>query len=349
MSRQSPANKLGEIEFRRKLVRQQVGGERLFSDEYDSVKIESILRERMSTTKRQMAKLKEAGTCLAPYLEIGSERCQRSLVMENELGSSGIALDISFEMLDSCEHYRGLFGMDKNPARVCADAYSLPLAADSIPFVFCYETLHHFPDPAPVVEEIYRVLAPGGVFFFDEEPYKRMLHLNAYKSVRRSPVNPGRAAKVRSAVDYFLAKRVCNEEMYGIIEQHDIKVRSWTRALDVFEEAELRLVLPGSIEVDPLAGRGSLRYLLAYLLGGKISGTCRKEGVPGLSGSDDPFRLTICPECMRTGKECSLKQEEAALVCGQCGGHFPLVNGVAFLFSRNSLEELYPWAVKEPR
>jgi hypothetical protein len=43
--------------------------------------------------------------------------------------------------------------------------------------MFCYEFLHHFPSLAPIITEIYCVLSDG-YFFFDEEPFKRVLKLS---------------------------------------------------------------------------------------------------------------------------------------------------------------------------
>ncbi len=101
---------------------------------------------------------------MTPYIEIGAERCQRSLVMENDLACTGIALDISFDMLRCCEYYAHRFNKPRLPLRICADAYRLPFASGSVPFMFCYDTLHHFPDPVPVIKELFRVLSPGGPF-----------------------------------------------------------------------------------------------------------------------------------------------------------------------------------------
>lgn len=58
------------------------------------------------------------------------------------------------------------------PLRLCCDANRLPLRSDAVPFVFCYEFLHHFPELTPVIRKIHRILA-GGTFFFSEEPYHR--------------------------------------------------------------------------------------------------------------------------------------------------------------------------------
>jgi SAM-dependent methyltransferase len=195
----------GEIAFRKKLAQQQVEGLNVFTDEYDPKVIETILHERMAKTLEQISALKEKGVTLSPYVEIGAERCQRSLVMENEIGAAGAAVDISFGMLKSCDYYRKLFNKNKTPLRICCDANNLPFASGSIPFVFCYETLHHFPDPTPIIKEIYRITFHGGYFFFDEEPYKRVLHLNLYKGKKIYSRESLNANKTRKIVDHFFA------------------------------------------------------------------------------------------------------------------------------------------------
>jgi hypothetical protein len=102
MNRQSIKNRKGEIEFRRKLAEQQTEGKRQFDDEFDNVGIEKLLQERMRRTLEQMTLLKRNRVVLSPYVEIGAERCQRSLVMENDIGVKGISVDISYDMLKSC-------------------------------------------------------------------------------------------------------------------------------------------------------------------------------------------------------------------------------------------------------
>ena len=68
----------------------------------------------MKKTHDQMTLLQKLNITLSPYIEIGAERCQRSLVMENDLGlSGGAAIDISFDMLRSCNHYQDIFNKVK--------------------------------------------------------------------------------------------------------------------------------------------------------------------------------------------------------------------------------------------
>lgn len=44
------------------------------------------------------------------------------------------------------------------------DAENLPYAAGDFDMVCCVQSFHHYPDPKKALEEVYRVLRPGGVF-----------------------------------------------------------------------------------------------------------------------------------------------------------------------------------------
>jgi SAM-dependent methyltransferase len=49
-------------------------------------------------------------------------------------------------------------------ARIEADVHRLPIRDGSFAAAIASNSLHHFPDPVRAMEEIARVLAPGGVF-----------------------------------------------------------------------------------------------------------------------------------------------------------------------------------------
>ena len=231
--RQNIDNQRGEVIFRRKLVQQQVEEKPVFEDEFSKTDIERILKERMDVTLRAMEELKRKGIELAPYLEIGAERGQRSLVMETDLNLHGAAIDLSYDMLKSCEYYKDVF-KKKLPVRVCTDLYCLPFKPGSIPFVFCYQTLHHFPDPFPVVDELHRILTPGGAFMFDEEPFKRGFHLSLYRT-KKVFSNQHRSRGVfRKVFDHLFAEISCNEEEHGVIENDNISTAEWRRTFSSF-------------------------------------------------------------------------------------------------------------------
>lgn len=64
------------------------------------------------------------------------------------------------------------------------DGCRLPLADRSVDLVASTGLLEHFPEPLPIVAEMFRVLRPGGVFYSDIVPRKFSL-LRALDSLRR--------------------------------------------------------------------------------------------------------------------------------------------------------------------
>ena len=342
--RQSVENQRGEVEFRRKLYDQQVGGADLFEDEFDSEGIEAILRERMEATHVHMRSLQARQVPLSPYIEIGAERGQRSLVMDNRLGGHGAAVDISLDMLRSCAHYRDAFDLTEMPLRVCCDANNLPFRSGSVPFVFCYETLHHFPDPTPIIAEAHRVLCPGGRLFFHEEPFKQVLRLELYTLKDKIySENALRRGVLKRAMHRFFARKTCNEVEHGILENEDIPLRTWKAALARFAEKDVRLRSARVIETGLFGPGGRLRRGLAYLFGGEISGMCRKaEG----DGEHEPAATIedalICPACRDKTTEGKLDRTDDELACAACGRRYPVRDGVALLLVDETMRALYP-------
>jgi SAM-dependent methyltransferase/uncharacterized protein YbaR (Trm112 family) len=343
MTTQLITNQKGEIEFRKKLYLQQVEGQKIFDDEFDSAAMENLLKERMAKTLAQMVQLRERRIPLSPYIEIGAERCQRSLIMENDLGASGAAVDIGFDLLKSCRHYQRVYSKTKAPLKICCDAYNLPFMTGSLPFVFCYETLHHFPDPTPIVAEAHRVLLPGGFFLFDEEPYKKILHINLYKGHKLYSPQSLRRGLIRRTLDRFFSNPVCNEVEHGIIENDDIPISRWKRALAPFDTKDVRLrpTTHSSFESRLSGPRSHMKYLAAYLLGGTMSGTCQKSsaGVRRHLAINDTI---ICPSCKQMGSEVPLNRDDSTFKCCKCSRKYPVVDDVLFLLAHEKFAQLYP-------
>jgi ubiquinone/menaquinone biosynthesis C-methylase UbiE len=76
-------------------------------------------------------------------------------------GARMIALDLTIAHLQLTRRHCELEGVA--PRLVRADAEALPFADDSLDGVYCFGVLHHTPDTHGAIEEIRRVLRPGGV------------------------------------------------------------------------------------------------------------------------------------------------------------------------------------------
>lgn len=335
MEQQPLSAQAGEIAFRRRLVNQQTGGESTLADELEAVTLEAILRQRMQQTQAHLERLRAKGYVMSPYLELGAERGQRVLVAENTLGLRGASLDISWDMQRSMPYYAERFGFDKLPLRICGDASQLPFADNSLPLVFCYQTLHHFPDPTPVIAEIHRVLSHGGIFFFSDEPYRKRLHLPLYKAQSMYSDQALKAPRWRKLLDYFLAEPVCNETDFGIVENDEIPLATWEQALQIFEQHELHL---SSLKV--LKGRADAwnpRALLARWMGGEVTGIARKAGSP-------PASLAAIEDCLAASWEPGKPALRPAERGWQSvsGALYPSYEGVALLLPAEQRRRLYP-------
>jgi ubiquinone/menaquinone biosynthesis C-methylase UbiE/uncharacterized protein YbaR (Trm112 family) len=340
MKKQLVKNQKGEIEFRKKLYMQQVEDNKFLEGELDSSDLEKILKDRMKKTYDQMISLQKKEIPLSPYIEIGAERCQRSLVMENELGLNGAAIDISYDMLKSCSHYQKNLKKSKTPLRICCDANNLPLKSNSIPFAFCYETLHHFPEPTPITKEIYRVLKPEGYFFFAEEPFKQVLHINLYKTKKMHSKKELSKGMIKRILDRFFCERSCNETDHSIIENDDISIALWKESLNHFDKKNVELRVMNSLKSDLFNPESYIKRIAAYLLGGSISGICKKSG-DTVDQILSIYDALICPSCKDSGKEKSLVKKDSTFICPECSKIYPVKDGVLFLFAYDKFRELY--------
>ncbi len=343
---QTIENLRGEIEFRAKLARQHVTGETLLPDYYDREEHNRILIERMQTTFQKMNELKDMGVIFSPFLELGAERGQRSLVLKNDFGAEGVAIDISFHQLATTEHFTRLFHREKLPLRICCDANRLPFKSNSFPFIFCYQFLHHFPSPKPVMDEIYRVLS-SGYFYFDEEPFKRLLKLSLYK--QGSKIYSERFLtknKYVNLVESFISEAHCDEVEYGIIENNNIPLSEWITALSVFDGYDVNLFSIYNL-TSKLDRRIHLHNVLNILLGGRIAGLCSKKTGLEKNSSTDITNLLACPDCKiplnnRNFDRPSLVKLSSGYKCTQCGFIYPSRDGIIFLLPKAELQQLYP-------
>jgi SAM-dependent methyltransferase len=335
----------GEIEFRRKLSRQHVSGDMLLPDYYEKREHDAILQDRIDTTYTTMKQLEARGIALSPFLELGAERGQRALVLTNHFGATGAALDISFHQLAAMGHFARFFEMPTLPWRICCDANYLPFKNGSFPFIFSYAFLHHFPALEPILTEVHRVLA-NGYFYFAEEPFKRILKLKLYTQKSKIYSTAARRkSKYVALLESFISEPTSDEVEHGILENADITLREWIRALSVFDDYDVELSSLGNIK-SRLNDRVRLANIPNFLLGGSIAGLCRKDA-PVKDVPSDLAASLACPTCIRSSTVSDfepppLVEATDGFNCSACACHYPRKDEVVFLLPNAELQALYP-------
>lgn len=346
--KQTIDNMKSEILFRQKLATQHVSGEELVPGYIGKHDHDALMHERVASTAATMKRLQDQGISFSPFIEVGAERGQRALVLTNDFNAQGFALDLSFAQLKTLDYWMKFFKKPNGPVRVVCDVYKLPFQANSLEFSFCYQFLHHFPTPKPVIREIYRVMA-GGYFFFDEEPYKRYT-LGLYR--RKVGNTPGKLKQYLRYLESFVAHQYETEEEYGIIENDDIPLDHWLDAMEMFPHKQIFLQSANLLHSE--MGKASpLRIRLHRMMGGGISALLKKESdIPRAAfGADDLYGLLGCPECLLEAGEG--ERDRAPLVkhpdyfaCDKCKNKYPVVENVIFLLPKAEMKELYPQHVK---
>lgn len=341
--RQTVENLKGEVEFRRKLARQHTTGEVILPDYFGKDEHDQILLERIQTTESAFGELERRRVDFSAFLELGAERGHRALVLSNRFLATGIAADLSLDQLRSATHFAEQFGLPKVPLRVCCDANRLPFRSGSVPFVFVYQFLHHFPELDGVMEEIHRILGVGS-FFFDEEPLGRVLQWNLYKQGKGSRAF-WRKIKLLRWLEGFLSEAACDEVEHGIVENHAMKLPHWQENLGRFDDLEVRVRTLRYIR-SRVTRKMRPANFLNHLLGGVIYGLCRKNS-PGNVVSKDPWEWLCCPVCRSTaeregGSSPRLTRSGDVMVCEARGCRYPVIDDIPVLIEPELRRELYP-------
>jgi ubiquinone/menaquinone biosynthesis C-methylase UbiE len=286
---------------------------------------------------------------MSPFLEIGANAGHSSYMLANEFGAEGFALDLSADSLRHGRALQDLWGFARAPVRVAGDAANLPFADGSLRFVCAFQMLSQFMDIESVFREVARVLQPGGVFLFAEEPLKRMLSLRLYRCPYYETMKPWeRRLYDWGLLGYFVRDVIGahQEESFGIRQNHTMGLKDWHALVEkyfVAHEYEVfvpergwgeRVVKRLAVRLDPHASE----WRAARLLGGTLAAICKKAGTPGVAGSIEHFEQFLrCPNCHGT-----LKRDQSDTLRCDCGYQAANEGGVYNLLPSKERDELYP-------
>ncbi len=288
---------------------------------------------------------------LSPFLEIGANVGHTSYMLANEFGADGFALDISADSLRYGLALKEQWNLARGPVRVAGDAVKLPFRDGSLRMVLAFQMLSQFMNIESVFLEVKRVLAPGGVFLFAEEPLKRLLTLRLYRCPYWETMKPWERRLYRWGLLGYLVRDVIGahqEESFGIRQNHTMGLKEWHALVEKhFAAHEYEVFVPergwGERVVKRLAVRWD-RYRsewgAARLLGGTLAAVCRKAGeAPAMEERIGRFESYLrCPDC---GGNMRLDAAEA-LECTACGYRAPNEGGVYNLLPSADKSELYP-------
>ena len=287
---------------------------------------------------------------MSPFLEIGANAGHTSYMLANEFGADGFALDISADALRYGAALRDAWGLERTPVRVAGDALNLPFRDGSLRLVAAFQMLSQFMDIESVFLEVKRVLAPGGIFFFAEEPLKRMLTLSLYRCPYYETMKPWERRLHAWGVLGFLVKDVigaAQEADFGIRQNHSMNLKAWHRLVTKhFADHRYEIFVPGRGWAEVAARRLAVRldphasvWTAGRLLGGTLAAICCKAGDPETAAAwPERFEdLLCCPDCHGP----LARGIDEALSCA-CGYRAPVEDGVYNLLRSAEKRELYP-------
>ena len=290
---------------------------------------------------------------MTPFLEIGSNVGHTSYLLANEFGADGFALDISADSLRYGTALQDIWSYPRAPVRVAGDALNLPFADGSLRFVMAFQMLSQFMNIESVFLEVKRVLAPGGVFLFGEEPLRRKLSLRLYRCPYYDAMKPWERKLFDWGLLGYVVRDVIGahqEESFGIRQNHTMELHHWHALVKKhFADWEYDIFVPERGWAERVAKRAAQRldpyrslWRPARLLGGTLTGVCKKAGdaepLADARGSEPFERLLRCPDCRG-----SLHRDSSeTLRCDACRYSAPLEGGVYNLLRSADKAELYP-------
>jgi hypothetical protein len=194
-----------------------------------------------------------------------------------------------------------------------------------------------------VFREVHRVLQPGGVFLFAEEPLLRKLSLRLYRCPYYDTMKPWERKLFDWGLLGYLVRDVIGahqEESFGIRQNHSMGLAEWDAlAKKYFVAQEYDAFVPERGWGERVVKRAALsNWRAAWWLGGTLAGVLKKGGeAPAARGMERFEELLRCPDC-----HAALARSGSALVCTACAYSAEEEGEVYNLLPSAERAELYP-------
>lgn len=163
------------------------------------------------------------------------------LIAEN-FNADVTIMDLSKQALIDGKLIADKKGFKSGIKRVACDFHNLPFQAETFDFVYMAGAIHHSKVPEKILEEIARVLKPGGFFNSINEPCKRAFSLYAFSS-NRGVLPEFENILLQEGVLGVFSYPVNGsrpEDLFGIVENWSISIddfhSSQKKYLDVVDE-----------------------------------------------------------------------------------------------------------------
>ncbi|MCD4813426.1 class I SAM-dependent methyltransferase [bacterium] len=145
--------------------------------------------------------------------------------LARELGAQVTLFELSRHTLSKGRELAGRGETQINPRLVVGDFHQLPFEDDSFNYVFICSALHHTWRFERVLEEMMRVLAPGGLVFLENEPTHRGFCFYKFRCNRPHEFTPfeyelEKLGIIRTIAEPYLGSRP--ESLFGMIENQNM-------------------------------------------------------------------------------------------------------------------------------
>ena len=133
----------------------------ILSGDYDDRAYDSVIPLQRYWQRSRFKHVVELMRSEGPVLDVG---CGSSRII-GALPPGSVALDLLLRKLRSSRRF-------PTPT-VCASGFNLPFADGAFPCVVCSQVIEHVPKESPILDELCRVLAPGGRLVLGTPDYAR--------------------------------------------------------------------------------------------------------------------------------------------------------------------------------